>query len=215
MSEERFIDHYEILQVSRNADAETIERVFRLLAKRYHPDNTSTGDSDRFVALSEAHRVLSDPHERARYDARYESGKSSQWSLFFEAPLGGVNEDQRIQQWILSVLYQTRRRSPANPGVGIYEMENYLEVAESQLDYHLWYLKEKGWLMRTDSGAWAITVEGIDWITERDHLFRKDRLLPDSVRSDPSHNPAQPSTDEDQESPSAREQSLLREESVA
>ena len=32
-------DYYEVLQVSRNADFETIERVFRLLAKRYHPDN--------------------------------------------------------------------------------------------------------------------------------------------------------------------------------
>jgi curved DNA-binding protein len=215
MSEERFVDHYEILQVSRNADSETIERVFRLLAKRYHPDNTSTGDSDRFVALSEAHRILSDPHERARYDARYESGKSQQWSLFFEAPLGGVTEDQRIQQWILSVLYQVRRRSSSDPGVGIYELENYLEMAEGQLDYHLWYLKEKGWLMRTDSGAWAITVDGIDWITQRDQLFRKDRLLPDSIRSDPSHGPARFSEDEDDGSPAVRPQSLPREESVA
>jgi len=215
MPEERFVDHYEILQVSRNADAETIERVFRLLAKRYHPDNTSTGDSERFVALSEAHRVLSDPHERARYDAHYESGKSSQWSLFFEAPLGGVDEDQRIQQWILSVLYQTRRRSSSDPGVGIYELENYLEMAEGQLDYHLWYLKEKGWLMRTPSGAWAITVDGIDWITERDHLFRKDRLLPESVRSTPFHGPARSTTDRGHGSSSARPQSLPRKESVA
>jgi curved DNA-binding protein len=215
MSEERFVDYYEVLQVSRNADAETIERVFRLLAKRYHPDNTSTGDSERFVALSEAHRVLSDPHERARYDAHYESGKSRQWSLFFEAPLGGVDEDQRIQQWILSVLYQTRRRSTSDPGVGIYELESHLEAAEGQLDYHLWYLKEKGWLMRTQSGAWAITVDGIDWITERDHLFRKDRLLPDRVGSNPFRGSARSSTDGDDESSSARPRSLPLKESVA
>ncbi len=215
MSEERFVDYYELLQVSRNADPETIERVFRLLAKRYHPDNTATGDSERFVALSEAHRVLSDPHERARYDARYESGKSSQWSLFFEAPLGGVDEDQRIQQWILSVLYQVRRRSSSDPGVGIYELENYLEMTEGQLDYHLWYLKEKGWLMRTDAGAWAITVDGIDWITEKDHLFRKDKLLPESSRSTSSHGPGRSSTDEDDDTSSARPRSLSPKESVA
>lgn len=215
MSEERFVDYYELLQVSRNADPETIERVFRLLAKRYHPDNTATGDSERFVALSQAHRVLSDPHERARYDARYESGKSSQWSLFFEAPLGGVDQDQRIQQWILSVLYQVRRRSSSNPGVGIYELEGYLEMAEGQLDYHLWYLKEKGWLMRTDAGAWAITVDGIDWITERDHLFRKDKLLPESSRSTSSHGPGQSSADEDDENPAPRPRSFPLKESVA
>ena len=34
MSEQEFVDHYEILQVSQNADSETLERVYRLLAKR-------------------------------------------------------------------------------------------------------------------------------------------------------------------------------------
>jgi curved DNA-binding protein CbpA len=37
-----FTDYYENLQISPNADMEMIERVFRLLAKRYHPDNTQT-----------------------------------------------------------------------------------------------------------------------------------------------------------------------------
>jgi curved DNA-binding protein CbpA len=35
-------DHYETLQVSPRADRDTIERVFRLLAKRYHPDKNGT-----------------------------------------------------------------------------------------------------------------------------------------------------------------------------
>jgi curved DNA-binding protein CbpA len=38
-------DYYEILQVSPLADSETIERVFRHLAKRYHPDNQESGDA--------------------------------------------------------------------------------------------------------------------------------------------------------------------------
>ena len=43
MEQHSFIDYYEDLQVSPNADQETIERVYRLLAKRYHPDNHLTG----------------------------------------------------------------------------------------------------------------------------------------------------------------------------
>jgi curved DNA-binding protein len=39
-----FMDYYEILQVSPNADQTTIERVYRLLAKKYHPDNAEEGD---------------------------------------------------------------------------------------------------------------------------------------------------------------------------
>ena len=48
------VDHYEVLQVSPRADRETIQRVFRYLAKRYHPDNRDSGDPDRFKQLLEA-----------------------------------------------------------------------------------------------------------------------------------------------------------------
>ena len=54
-------DYYEILQLSPKADQETIERVYRLLAKRYHPDNKHTGDDHKFNLLTEAYRALSDP----------------------------------------------------------------------------------------------------------------------------------------------------------
>jgi len=189
MAEDRFVDYYELLQVSQNADGETIDRVFRLLAKRYHPDNKATGDARRFTAIAQAFQILSDPEERARYDARYESDKQVQWSLFFEAPLAGDTDDQRVQRWILSILYKLRRRDPSNPGMGDYELERYLEAAEGQLQFHLWYLKEKGWAIRTDSGQWAITADGVDWVVKEDQLLRKDRLIGDGTSSDPSPDP--------------------------
>ena len=36
-------NYYEILQISRNADQETIHRVFRIMAGRFHPDNPKSG----------------------------------------------------------------------------------------------------------------------------------------------------------------------------
>jgi curved DNA-binding protein CbpA len=39
-----------------------------MLAFRYHPDNTKTGNSEMFIRLSEAHQILSDPEKRASYD---------------------------------------------------------------------------------------------------------------------------------------------------
>ena len=65
------LDCYEAMQLSRNADAETISRVYRLLAARFHPDNRETGNSEKFLRLSEAYQILSDPEKRARYDAGY------------------------------------------------------------------------------------------------------------------------------------------------
>ncbi len=54
MQNDSFTDFYEVLQVSPNAEAETINRTYRLLALRYHPDNKETGDSDAFKLLIQA-----------------------------------------------------------------------------------------------------------------------------------------------------------------
>jgi hypothetical protein len=61
VSENGFVDYYELLQLSSNADTDTIERVFRHLAKKLHPDNKESGDPDRFRLIVEAHRTLSNP----------------------------------------------------------------------------------------------------------------------------------------------------------
>ena len=63
-------DYYEILQVSRNADPETIECVYQLHAQRYRPQNRKTGDPKIFQAINEAYRILSDPAKRAEYDLK-------------------------------------------------------------------------------------------------------------------------------------------------
>src|SRR4029079_16922629 len=59
------------MDVSSNGRAETILRGYRLLAARYHPDNRETGNSEKFLRLSEAYQTLSDPEKRSRYDAGY------------------------------------------------------------------------------------------------------------------------------------------------
>ena len=75
------LDYYDILQVSQTAEPETIHRVYRLLAQRYHPDNLNSGNGDRFRALHEAYSVLSDPESRARYDVSYTERKQQRWRL--------------------------------------------------------------------------------------------------------------------------------------
>jgi hypothetical protein len=62
------LDCYEVMQLNRHADRQTISRVYRMLAARYHPDNRETGNSEKFLRLSEAYQILSDPEKRARYD---------------------------------------------------------------------------------------------------------------------------------------------------
>jgi curved DNA-binding protein CbpA len=176
MKEEPFVDYYEILQVSPNADAETIQRVFRFLAKRFHPDNIQTGDGERFDTLVKAQRILTDPEQRAAYDVRHQRARDAQMRLMKDAA-AGFDNDQAVRERILALLYAQRRRDMNNPGVGGLELERMLSCPREHLEFHVWYMREKGWVTRTDSGYLAITVAGVDQTeTDRQHL-RKDRLL--------------------------------------
>ncbi|MET1052847.1 MAG: DnaJ C-terminal domain-containing protein [Mycetocola sp.] len=63
-------DSYQVLGVSRDADQSEIQRAYRRLARKLHPDvNKDPGAEDKFKELSEAYDVLSDPEQRKRYDA--------------------------------------------------------------------------------------------------------------------------------------------------
>lgn len=68
MSEKR--DYYEVLGVTKSADAETIKKAYRKLAMQYHPDR-NPGDKaaeDKFKEAAEAYEVLSQPEKKAKYD---------------------------------------------------------------------------------------------------------------------------------------------------
>jgi curved DNA-binding protein len=62
-------DYYEVLGVSRDASADDIQRAYRTLARRYHPDlNKEPSAEERFKEINEAYQVLKDPQTRRRYD---------------------------------------------------------------------------------------------------------------------------------------------------
>ena len=70
MSVNGYRDYFKVLGVERGADADTIKRAFRKLARQYHPD-VNPGDKGaeaKFKEISEAYEVLSDPDKRRRYE---------------------------------------------------------------------------------------------------------------------------------------------------
>lgn len=65
-----FQDYYKILGVSKNASLEEIQRAYRKLARKYHPDvNKDKSAEEQFKRINEAHEVLKDPEKRKLYDA--------------------------------------------------------------------------------------------------------------------------------------------------
>lgn len=179
------VDYYEVLQVNPKAAPETIHRIYRLLAQQFHPDNRETGDEGQFRRIVEAYRVLSDPEQRAAYDLSHAAMLQARWRVFQspEAALGPEAEKRR-RHGVLRALYAKRQQDPHAPGVSIFELEDLLGIPRDHLEFTLWYLKERGLLVRGDNNRFQITAAGVDYaeqIEERDNRrMRHDggHLLP-------------------------------------
>ena len=182
MSENNIVDYYELLQLSSNADSDTVERVFRHLAKKFHPDNKESGDVDRFRLIVEAYRTLSNPESRAGYDVKYQDYWNNKWKLASEASDGSAfGEDSENRENLLSILYVQRRRDMKKPGLGDLEMARLLGVPFELVEFHVWYLRAKGWVERLDTGALAITAPGVDQVEQGRLRFKKIMLMTGGV----------------------------------
>ena len=68
-------NYYKILQVNKTASQEVISKVYKFLAKKYHPDANPDNKElaeERFKEISEAHEILSDVNKRQNYDIQLE-----------------------------------------------------------------------------------------------------------------------------------------------
>jgi curved DNA-binding protein len=174
-------DYYETLQVSQHADVDTIQRVFRHLAKRYHPDNAESGHPERFRELAEAFEVLSDPEQRARYDVKYAERTQRAWRVFDQdSALNDVETDRHIRASLLAILYTARRADSEKPGLGEVDLERMLGCPETHMRFHIWYLKENGLVKRMDNGMLAITAGGVDVVLNEGGPVRRPIHLLDS-----------------------------------
>lgn len=159
----QFVDYYEALQISHNADSETIHRVFRILAQRYHPDNLETGDPESFRQISDAYHVLSDPERRAAFDVQHRESRRLSWKIFDQSSsTQGVEAEQRKRRGVLTLLYRKRLGDPERPYLTLHEFEELLGVPKEHLEFSLWYLKEGQFVQRADNGRHTITLKGVE-----------------------------------------------------
>ncbi|WP_126455268.1 molecular chaperone DnaJ [Sulfuriflexus mobilis] len=119
-------DYYEVLGVSRDADAKAIKNAFRELALKYHPDRNKSPDAEtRFKEIAEAYAILSDPKKRADYDARGFAGVAgfSAEDLFSGIDFGDIFGDMGFGFDLgrgggLFDSFFGRHRRPAGPARG-------------------------------------------------------------------------------------------------
>jgi curved DNA-binding protein CbpA len=166
--QERPPDYYETLQISPNADPDTIHRVYRLLAQRFHPDNRETGDPARFRQITEAYQVLHDPESRAAFDVRHQSVRQERMRIVSDG--AKANTDFEIEQLVrltvLEALYTQRRANSNNPGIFDLDLEGLTGQSRDHLEFTFWYLISKNLVKRGDSSRLLITADGVDHLEQ-------------------------------------------------
>ena len=177
MSDGQAIDYYEVLQISPNADPDTIQRVFRLLAQRFHPDNKETGDADRFRTLHDAYSVLSVPEKRAQYDVHHQALRQERWR--FTASVSGASDfeiEQQLRCTILEILYARRRAEPGNPSFSNLDLSELTGQPREHLEFTIWYLNQRKFVTRDDQSRLTITADGVDYVEQNRDTNVKRRL---------------------------------------
>lgn len=170
------IDYYEILQLSSKADVETIHRVYRIMAARFHPDNPESGDPERFLLLSEAYRVLGDAARRAQYDLLRSSRPAAAVPLFQARAFVDQKEGEMNRRLgILCLLYAQRRRFPDHPSIALMELEALMSIPREYLEFALWYLKQKKMIEMDQTADFSLTAAGVDFVEE--HTMAREILL--------------------------------------
>jgi curved DNA-binding protein CbpA len=161
-------DYYEILRVAPHADEDTIDRVYRTLADRFHPDNPSTGDPETFLRVRKAYDTLSDRAERAKYNAsRQDSRGSTRFLLRGREFFDGVRGGQNRRLALLCLLYRKRISTHEFPGMTILDLEQSTGCMREEVTSALWYLVEKQWAINGEFSAYSITADGFDFVESK------------------------------------------------
>lgn len=184
MVDDEPVDYYEALQVSPSAEADTIHRVYRLLAQRFHPDNRETGDANRFRLVSEAYQQLSDPARRARYDILHHQRQKDRLRIVSTGAT--AEEDFELEHinrlTVLEALQSKRKLEPNTSGMPVTELEQLTGRPREHLEFTIWYLVQKKFAQRDDSARMLITAEGVDFLEQNYRASVRRRRLQASTR---------------------------------
>jgi len=183
MSEQqkKHVNYYDLLQIHPRAEPETVQRVYKLFAARYHPDNLRTGDAERFRLIREAYETLSDPVRRAEYDKQFEIKQPEALEVFLHRNFtDGINAEYMIRVGILCLLYARRRANPDYSALSFLDVENLMAFPREHLAFAVWYLRSKKFILQDDRSSFIITSDGVDYLETQ---MRADESLYDIFRA--------------------------------
>lgn len=157
-----------------------VRRALSRRASQSHRSISQVVNESVRVALSDdpdPEHLKAAPKRAARKNSEVSHGPDS-----FES-------DRRIVENILWMLYDSRRQDPNGCGLGVIQIEQEFGCPAAYLEFHLWFLREKGWIERTDNGLLAITIAGVEKVVEQDNnILGPPRLISESTGSSSGSN---------------------------
>jgi curved DNA-binding protein len=135
-------DYYKIMGVARDVDQDELKRVYRRLARKYHPDVSKEANAEaRFKEVQEAYEVLKDPQKRAAYDQLGSNWRQGQefrpppdWGQNFEFSGGQFGEEGGFSDFFSSLFGQRPGGRARGPGARGFAMAGDDQVAAIEID---------------------------------------------------------------------------------
>lgn len=149
-------DYHEVLRAGASGEFERVEKLYRSLAFRYHPDNRDTGDSEIFLRMKEAFRILSSSQPQVA-----ESGIARSFNAFRGPEVFHAQRERR--RAVLGLLYQKRVDDYRNAAMSTNDIETVTGLHPDEVGFVLWYLQEKGAVSVSGYNAdYTISAAGVD-----------------------------------------------------
>lgn len=133
-----FQDYYATLEVPRTATQAEIQKAYRKLARKYHPDvSKEKGSEDKFKKVAEAYEVLKNPESRKKYDqlgSNWRSGepfspRSSGYGADSGFDFSDAFSGSGFSSFFESIFGQQKGRAYEEPDFGAIEQEATIEVS--------------------------------------------------------------------------------------
>lgn len=150
-------DYHELLRVGMDGeiDHSRLDRLYRSLAARYHPDKGESGNSETFLRIAQAYQILSASEIQA------ESGVTKPAQGFeWQGTLRTLKDKKAV---VLGLLCDRRISDYRNAAVSERELESLTGLTSNEVGFILWYLRDKGAVtLIGHSSDYAISSAGID-----------------------------------------------------
>jgi len=163
--------YYSVLKVNPDCDGRILELAYHYFAKMYHPDNAETANPEKFNEVVEAYRALRDPERRAEYDRQHGITAAGATPNFHIPQDGDTALDEKAalsdaetHAKILLYLYKRRREHASDAGVIGWYVQDMLGCSDEHFEFHVWYLRSKGFIEVTEQGTIAATIAGVDHV---------------------------------------------------